>query len=111
MKEYLFSYGTLQTDKVQMELFGRVLVGAKDILKGYKVSSIEITDESFLSTGAQNVQRIAILSNDKKDMIEGTVFEISEEELLLTDKYEPDNYTRVNVMLESGKQAWVYAAK
>lgn len=34
MKEYLFSYGTLQRDEVQLELFGRLLTGKKDPLVG-----------------------------------------------------------------------------
>ena len=111
MKENLFSYGTLQKDKVQLELFGRHLIGSKDILKGFKVATIEIKDELFLSNGEQQFHLIAIISPDKKDRIEGTVFQISTEELLLADKYEPDEYIRVKVMLESGKEAWVYAAK
>ena len=111
MKESLFSYGTLQKEKVQLELFGRILTGSKDILKGHKVSSIEIKDESFLSKGEQTYHLIAIISDDKKDSIEGTVFEISEEELFLADKYEPVEYKRVKVMLESGKQAWVYVER
>ena len=110
MKENLFSYGTLQKDKVQIELFGRLLNGAKDVLKGYKLSSIEIKDKSFLSKGEQKNQLTAILSKDYTDIIEGTVFEVSEEELILADKYEPDNYKRVKVVLQSGKEAWIYIA-
>ena len=110
MKKFLFSYGTLQKEKIQMELFGRLLHGTKDILEGYKLSSIEIKDEAFLSKGENKHQRTLIPSNSKIDKIEGTVFEISEEELLLADKYEPDNYKRIKVVFRSGKQAWVYVA-
>ena len=110
MKEYLFSYGTLQKEKVQSDLFGRLLKGTRDILKGYKTSSIEITDESFLSKGEQKYQLTTVLSNDKNDFIEGMVFEVSEEEMLLADKYEPENYKRVKVELASGKKAWIYIA-
>lgn len=110
MKENLFSYGTLQKEKVQMELFGRLLTGTKDSLKGYKLSSIEIKDESFLAKGEENIQQTVTRSKDN-DIIEGTVFEISEEELFLADKYEPENYKRVKVVLGSGKEAWIYAAK
>jgi gamma-glutamylcyclotransferase (GGCT)/AIG2-like uncharacterized protein YtfP len=110
MTEYLFSYGTLQKDEVQLELFGRRLARTKDFLKDYKVSSIEIRDESFLSKGEKKYQLTAIISDNTKDAIEGTVFEVSEEELLLADKYEPEGYKRVRVELESGKQAWVYLA-
>jgi gamma-glutamylcyclotransferase (GGCT)/AIG2-like uncharacterized protein YtfP len=110
MKELLFSYGTLQKEKVQVELFGRLLHGMKDILEGYQLSSIEIKDEAFLSKGENKYQRTLIASNNKVDRIEGTVFEISEEELFLADKYEPDNYKRIKVVLRSGKEAWVYVA-
>lgn len=110
MKENLFSYGTLQKAEVQLKLFGRSLNGAKDILKGYKLSSIEIKDESFLSKGEQKEQLTAVFTNNKNDFIEGTVFEISGEELFTADKYEPDNYKRLKVKLESGKKAWLYAA-
>jgi gamma-glutamylcyclotransferase (GGCT)/AIG2-like uncharacterized protein YtfP len=110
MKEYLFSYGTLQKEKVQTDLFGRVLQGSDDTLTGYKAVTIEIKDESFLSKGEQKYQQTLIISKDKNDSIKGTVLEITAEELLIADKYEPDNYTRVKVVLESGKEAWIYIA-
>ena len=91
MKKNLFSYGTLQKDNVQPELFGWLLNGTKDTLKGCKFSSIEIKGESFLSKGEQKDQLTVIPSNDNNDSIEGTVFGVSEEELLLADNYEPDN--------------------
>ena len=110
MKEWLFSYGTLQKEKVQTALFGRILQGAADALGGYRVATIEIKDESFLSKGEQKYQQTAIISKNKNDTIKGTVLEITEEELLVADKYEPDNYKRVKVALESGKEAWIYVA-
>src|SRR5665213_3961650 len=41
---YLFSYGTLQQEGVQMSSFGRLLQGADDALPGYRQSTIEIAD-------------------------------------------------------------------
>ena|SRR5258706_14947003 len=110
MKEYLFSYGTLQKEKVQVELFGRILQGSGDILRGYKAAVVEIKDESFLAKGEQKSQRTALVSNDKNDSIQGTVLEMTEEELRLADNYEPDGYERIRVVLESGKEAWIYVA-
>ena len=110
MKEYLFSYGTLQKDKVQLALFGRILQGWTDTLRGYKVVSIEIKDKAFLSKGEGNLQQTLVISHNNNDAIKGTVFEITEEELLYADKYEPDNYKRRKVMLQSGKEAWIYTA-
>ena len=110
MKEYLFSYGTLQKEKVQINLFGRILQGETDTLSGYKVSSIEIKDKLFLLKGEEKYQQTVIITKNKNDKIKGTVFEITKEELLLADKYEPNNYTRIKIVLESGKEAWIYAA-
>lgn len=92
-----------------MDLFGRPLKGSKDMLKGYKLSAIEIKDESFLSRGEDKNQQTVIPSNEA-DHVEGMVFKVSQEELLEADKYEPKNYKRTKVVLQSGKEAWVYAA-
>jgi hypothetical protein len=110
MKKYLFSYGTLQKEKVQQDLFGRILAGSADVLRGYKISTIEITDEKFLSKGEGKFQKTLIISGDKNDIINGIALEVNGEELLITDKYEPKNYKRTEVMLESGKKAWIYVA-
>ena len=109
MNEYLFSYGTLQKNEVQLELFGRLLSGVTDILRGYKLSTIEIQDGNFLAKGEETSQLTVVISDDK-DTVEGMVFEISLDELLLADRYEPAGYMRVKVELESGKQAWIYLA-
>ncbi|MCC6725785.1 MAG: gamma-glutamylcyclotransferase [Saprospiraceae bacterium] len=110
MNAYLFSYGTLQKKKVQMESFGRILKGYKDTLNGYKLSMVEITDASVLAKSEQKFHPIAVKSTNQSDFIEGVVFEISEAELLMADSYEVDDYKRVDVVLESGKLAWVYVA-
>ena len=111
MKENLFSYGTLQKREIQLKLFGRFLSGAKDNLRGWKISSIKITDKAFLAKGEEKSQLTVIFSNDETDAVEGTAFELSIEELLKADRYEPENYQRIRVELESGKKAWVYAAR
>lgn len=108
MSENLFSYGTLQEKQVQLKLFGRLLSGSKDILAGYKLSKIEIKDETFLAKGEEKFQHTLIETEDDTDIIEGTIFEISEKELRLSDDYEPDNYKRIRVLLQSGKKAWIY---
>ena len=110
MNENLFSYGTLQKEEVQIELFGRFLNGVKDVLRGYKSVSIEITDEAFLAKGEDKIQTTLVPTNNENDIIEGMVFEISKEEILLSDKYEPTGYKRVEVKLDSRKAAWIYVA-
>ena len=110
MKENIFSYGTLQKEKVQMELFGKVLQSSADILCGYKVATIEIKDQLFLSKGEDKFQQTLLATSNSNDIIKGTVLEITVEELLQADKYEPDNYKRIKVTLQSGKEAWIYVA-
>jgi hypothetical protein len=109
MKEYLFSYGTLQKENVQQGVFGRILAGSADVLRGYTISTIEITDEAFLSKGEARYQKTLIESN-RNDTVDGTALEITREELLIADKYEPANYKRINAVLESGRKAWIYIA-
>lgn len=110
MNEFLFSYGTLQKKRVQLDLFGRVLQEMKDTLECYKTVSIEIKDEKFLANGEDKLQRTLIRTSDNNDRVGGTVLELSSEELAKADQYEPDNYKRIKVTLRSGKEAWIYLA-
>ncbi len=105
---YLFSYGTLQLESVQLSSFGRKLKGEKDILRGYKLAKIEIKDKSVLAQSRQKYHPIATKTEHPEDVVEGIVFEISTEELSLSDSYEVADYVRVQEVLESGKIAWVY---
>lgn len=110
-KHYLFSYGTLQLEKVQIENYGRLLKGRKDSLFGYKLDKLRITDIEVLKKSGKEFHPIAIKTGSPNDVIEGTIFEITEEELVSTDKYEVSDYQRVLENFVSGKQAWVYIAK
>lgn len=51
---------------------------------------------------------MAILTRDNADIIDGTLFEIPEEDLETLDSYEINDYKRVKETLESGKEAWLY---
>jgi len=110
MHEHLFSYGTLQKERIQLTLFGRILVGSGAVLRGYKVATIEITDEAFLAMGEGKYQKTLVASSDN-DIVSGTALEITAEELLIADGYEPAIYKRIIVMLESGKKAWLYVTR
>lgn len=110
MSEYLFSYGTLRESRVQNELFGRRLTGSADRLTGYRLNEIEITDPDFLANGGDERQQTLVENRDSGDTVEGTVFEITYDELLRVDEYEPTEYRRAEVTLASGKEAWVYFA-
>lgn len=106
----LFSYGTLQQKQVQLANFGRELAGSKDVLQGYIVGELEITDERVLRESGKAIHPILRFSGDPLDEVAGTVFEITEQELARADDYEVDDYVRVAAVLKSGKTAWIYAA-
>jgi gamma-glutamylcyclotransferase (GGCT)/AIG2-like uncharacterized protein YtfP len=108
--EKLFSYGTLQQTNVQLSTFGRELLGTKDILVGYVISTLKITDEHVVKTSGKNVHPILTFTGNNNDEVIGTVFEISDDELAQADKYEVKEYTRIAAVLKSGVKTWIYAA-
>lgn len=107
----LFSYGTLQKEKVQLETFGRILEGKKDYLLEYKLDFIEIFDEEVLKKSEQKFHPILSFSGNPNDKVEGMLFEITDEELNFADEYEIDNYKRIKTVFLSGKQGYIYIEK
>ena len=81
----LFSYGTLQLEHVQLETFGRLLKGEKDMLEGYKLTMIEITDAEVLRKSNQQFHPIISFSDDKNDQIEGVLYGLENDNFLLGD--------------------------
>jgi len=106
--ERLFSYGTLQTESVQLSTFGRRLEGNPDALIGYRLRMIQILDQEFVATSGAEYHRTLEFTGNAADVVEGTVFSVTEEELKQADAYEPDGYERVRANLRSGTVAWVY---
>lgn len=104
--QLLFSYGTLQFDKVQLESFGRLLKGYKDTLMDYRLEDIEIKDPKVLELSGKKFHPMAIVSVG--DTVEGMVFEVTEEEIEQSDRYEVSDYKRQSIQLKSGVNAWVY---
>jgi len=108
---YLFSYGTLQKEQVQIETFGRILKGMEDALSRYSLRYIEIKDPEVLRKSNQNFHPIIEFTNDVNDIVHGKLFEISEEELMKADTYEVDDYKRIEVVFKSCKKGFVYIKK
>ena len=104
----LFSYGTLQLERVQLETFGRRLTGAADALPGYGRTMVRITDPAVIAASGADHHPIVAASGDPEDSVEGMVFEITADELAAADTYEVSDYKRVEVVLKSGLRAWVY---
>lgn len=105
--ELLFSYGTLRQRDVQLSTFGRELNGSDDAIVGYRLDWVTITDPHVVETSGSDRHPI-LKSGTPEDAVDGSVFEITDAELVAADEYEVDDYQRVQVPLRSGRQAWVY---
>ena len=99
--EYLFAYGTLLKETLQESLYSRVLQAADDKLSGYQKSAIKVAGRypSLMYTA------------EDAHFVSGKVMTLTGAELLKTDTYEGAAYFRKKVVLESGKNAWVYLGK
>jgi gamma-glutamylcyclotransferase (GGCT)/AIG2-like uncharacterized protein YtfP len=106
--ERLFSYGTLQTESVQLSTFGRRLSGNRDALVGYRLRMIKIEDHDFVMTSGAEYHRNLEFTGNASDLVQGTVFSVTQDELEQADAYEPDGYKREKLRLRSGTEAWVY---
>ena len=104
----LFSYGTLQLPQVQLATYGRLLESEPDILVGYRLEPLPISDAHVVRLSGKAVHMIARRSDDPRDEIKGVTLVVSESELVASDAYEADVYTRVLETLASGRDAYVY---
>jgi hypothetical protein len=104
----LFSYGTLRQANVQTASFGRLLEGSPDLLPGYASVMIEIADPDVVATSGTRFHPAVIETGNPIDEVPGMLFAITEAELVAADKYEVADYKRIEVVLKSGKRAWVY---
>ena len=107
---WLFSYGTLQQEDVQLATFGRRLEGRADALPGYATSLLEIRDAEVVKTSGKTHHLIALPSGNAGDEVPGVVLRITAAELAAADTYEVSDYKRVAVGLKSGLEAFVYVA-
>lgn len=105
----VFSYGTLQQTPVQIDTYGRALDGARDALPGYATTQVPIANAATRARTGLTHHTNVVATPDGGGSVDGTVFELSDEELAATDGYERgDDYARIEVTLASGKRAWVY---
>ncbi len=107
---YLFSYGTLQKEQVQLETFGRILQGEKDSLAEYKLGMVEITDPEVLRKSGQKYHPVLEFSGNSNDEVEGMLFEVTDEEILQADDYEVDDYKRIETVFKSGNRGFIYVS-
>jgi gamma-glutamylcyclotransferase (GGCT)/AIG2-like uncharacterized protein YtfP len=101
----LFTYGTLQHDDIQENLFGRILHGTPETLVGYALQEIQIEEEFGLIS-----YEILVETGNPEDTINGIVYSVTQKELYQADLYEGLHYKRVEVHLQSNQKAWAYSA-
>jgi gamma-glutamylcyclotransferase (GGCT)/AIG2-like uncharacterized protein YtfP len=106
--ELLFSYGTLRQPDVQRSIFGRQLEGRADAIIGYDLEYVTITDPRVIAASGSDRHPILKPTDRAGAAVEGTVYAVSDVELVAADDYEVDDYERIAVPLQSGGQAWVY---
>jgi Gamma-glutamyl cyclotransferase, AIG2-like len=106
--EFLFSYGTLQLEAVQMATFGRQLTGKRDVLPGFEEIFLEIDDGATISLSGKARHSMAKFTGRSSDTVSGTVYAVTPEEIQSADRYEVAAYQRMAVVLQSGIRAWVY---
>ena len=108
MKHLLFSYGTLQLAAVQEATFGRRMPVRPAMLPGYVLDTVAIADRHVVELSGSAEHPFARATADPRDLVEGVVLELTDDDLAAADRYEVDDYVRVAVRLASGETAWLY---
>lgn len=108
MTHLLFSYGTLRLEGVQRATFGRRMPMRAATLTGYVLDTVAITDPHVVAVSGSAEHPFARATGDPRDMVDGAVLELTDDDLLAADDYEVEDYTRVAVTLASGETAWLY---
>ena len=105
----VFSYGSLQEERVQISTFGRRLGGQRDELIGFEASSVPIEDPRVAAAIGKTHHANVTFNGSDESRVPGMVFEVSDAELAQVDAFEATfSYERVLAILRSGKHAWVY---
>ncbi len=107
---WLFSYGTLRQPEVQRATFGRMIESHPDILRGYSLSMLTITDPWVVVTSGSDQHPIIRWTGRDEDEVQGAALAVTGAELAAADTYEVADYRRVSVVLASGQSAFVYVA-
>lgn len=106
--EFLFSYGTLQLERVQIATFGRRLAGTPDALRRFELVSLKIEDAAVIAISGKSVHTMARFTGCDSDLVSGMVFALTSDEIRKADGYEVPAVKRVSLLLESGVRAWAY---
>ncbi|MEH3032655.1 MAG: gamma-glutamylcyclotransferase [Aeromicrobium erythreum] len=104
----VFSYGTLQLDSVQREVFGRPVPVEPAAVLGHVLGEVVVDDPAVIAASGTEIHPLLLPSDDPSARVEGVVLRLDDAQLAAADAYEVDAYARVRVPLEGGGEAWVY---
>jgi gamma-glutamylcyclotransferase (GGCT)/AIG2-like uncharacterized protein YtfP len=107
---YLFSYGTLQKEQVQLKLSDAFCREKRCFIR-IQLNMLEITDPEVLRKSGQKYHPVLEFSGNADDEIEGVLFEVTEAEILQADEYEVDDYQRIETVFKSGNKGFIYVGK
>ena len=109
--QLLFSYGSLQRDRVQLSVFARRLTGVVDRLPGYRAIQVPIGDPQRTAFHNATYYTNVVPADTATDHVPGTVLELTDQELVLVDEFERlDGYGRIQVRMASGRLAWLFVS-
>jgi hypothetical protein len=91
-----------------MATFGRQLAGTSDALRGFELVSLKIDDQTVIAISGKAHHTMATFTGRASDVVSGTVFAVTPDEIQNADKYEVPAVNRVAVVLQSGVRAWAY---
>lgn len=100
MQELLFAYGTLRDERIRELVLGRRVKGEPDAVQGFRRETLRYGNMRY---------PVLVVDSNVSDLIYGTVFVVSGEDLDRLDQYEGPFYLRICVQLISGRRAWMYA--
>lgn len=107
---WLFSYGTLRQPEVQRELFGREVPSVDDVLTGFRIDTIAISNPAVVESSGSDRHPI-LRRGTVEQKVRGVALQLSASELESADRYEAADYSRFNVTLDSGREAYVYVGR
>jgi gamma-glutamylcyclotransferase (GGCT)/AIG2-like uncharacterized protein YtfP len=106
---FLFSYGDLQQEKVQVSTLGRRLQGKRDELVGWEECQVAIENPEVAATLGKTHHRNLRCNGIETNRVPGMVFEVTDAELARIDEFEARfAYRRVLGKLTTGGDAWVF---
>jgi hypothetical protein len=77
-------------------------------LPGFELVSLQIEDPAVVAISGKAQHTMAKFTGRASDVVSGTVFAVTRQEVLNADGYEVPAVKRVAVVLQSGTRAWAY---